>query len=82
MLWIRVTQGDIHKSGVNVGRAEVIEIFNPFVELAGRVVFFVERGVGSHHELLLSGDINKITRLIESMGSTNIDTFFPARHDH
>ena len=82
MLWIRITQGDVHKSGVDVGRAEVIEIFNPFVELAGRVVFFVERGMRRHYELLPSWNINKITRLIKRMGSSDIDTFLPARHDH
>ena len=82
MPWMWVTQGSIHELGVNVGGAKVIKIFNSLVELAGRVVFFVERDVRRYYKLLLRWNINKIIRLIKGVGSTNIDTFLPARHDH
>ena len=82
MPWMWVTQGSIHERGVNVGGAKVIKIFNSLVELAGGVVFLVERDVRCYHELLLCWNIYKITRLVKRVGSTNIDTFLPARHDH
>ena len=50
MPWTWVTQGSIHERGVNVGGAKVIKIFNSLVELAGGVVFLVERDVRRYHE--------------------------------